>query len=446
MSWHNKVIWSEGMFLRPQHFQQQDRWADQLLRQSVTSRHPFPWGVRTLEIDRNLLETGKLSMTRCQGILPDGAPFSVPEEQDAPPIIDVGTNVRDKVVYLAAPIERSMLVAAEFGGTGGGLPRYERREIEVYDEAEVSLGSKAMVEVGRLKLSLKIHGESLDGYHLIPITRIVEVRSEDRKVVLDESFIPSCIDHRVSSHLAGFVRELEGLLRQRGEALAGRVATSGRGGVAEIADFLLLQLVNRLEPQVTHINGHTGLHPEDLYRMFLGIAGELATFTQDSKRPEPYPVYKHGMLVESFRPVEDAIRRALTMVMEQTAVAIPLEELKFNIFRAIIHDRTLLETATFLLEVSADMDPERLMKAFRDQSKVGPIEKIRELVNLALSGIPLRARPTAPRQIPFHAGAIYFELDKSHELWQPLQQSGALALHVTSGFPNLAMTLWAIKR
>ena len=27
MTWHNKVMWTEGMFLQPQHFQQQDRYA-----------------------------------------------------------------------------------------------------------------------------------------------------------------------------------------------------------------------------------------------------------------------------------------------------------------------------------------------------------------------------------------------------------------------------------
>ena len=31
MSWHNKVVWSEGLFLRPQHFQQQDRYIEHLV-------------------------------------------------------------------------------------------------------------------------------------------------------------------------------------------------------------------------------------------------------------------------------------------------------------------------------------------------------------------------------------------------------------------------------
>ena len=32
MSWTNRVIWQEGMFLRTQHFQQQDRWTEQIIQ------------------------------------------------------------------------------------------------------------------------------------------------------------------------------------------------------------------------------------------------------------------------------------------------------------------------------------------------------------------------------------------------------------------------------
>ena len=32
MSWSNRVVWREGMFLRTQPFQQQDRWTESLVR------------------------------------------------------------------------------------------------------------------------------------------------------------------------------------------------------------------------------------------------------------------------------------------------------------------------------------------------------------------------------------------------------------------------------
>ena len=51
-----------------------------------------------------------------------------------------------------------------------------------------------------------------------------------------------------------------------------------------------------------------------------------------------------------------------------------------------------------------------------------------------------------PRQIPFHAGVTYFELDTSGQYWRELEQSGGLAFHVAGHFPNLEMAFWAIRR
>lgn len=446
MSWYNKPIWSEGMFLRPQHFQQQDRCFEHLVREMALVQRPYAWGVAALEIDRGLLEAGRLSVPNARGVLPDGTPFRIPEDQDPPTAVAIPREARDQVVVLAAPIDQEPAAAAEIVSAAGLLPRYEQREISVYDTAPVSLGSKADIEIGRLRLELKLDADGRSGWHAIPIARVREVRDSDGKIILDEDFIPACIDHRASRQLTDFVRQVEGLLSQRGEALAGRVSLAGRGGVAELADFLLLQIVNRIEPVFRHLADAAGVHPEELYRLFLGIAGELATFTTEAKRLEAMPEYRHDRLIESFRPVEEAIVRSLTSVMEPTAMAIPIEELRFGIRRAIIHDRSLLESAVFILEVSADMDPDQLVRAFRDQSKVAPIEKIRDLVNHALPGVPLRSRPTAPRQVPYHAGASYLEIDKNHELWAEIVRSGVLTLHVAGTFPNLALTLWAIKR
>jgi type VI secretion system protein ImpJ len=53
--------------------------------------------------------------------------------------------------------------------------------------------------------------------------------------------------------------------------------------------------------------------------------------------------------------------------------------------------------------------------------------------------------PVAPRQIPYHAGFAYFELDQTDELWEQLKNSGGVAMHVAGEFPSLAMEFWAIR-
>jgi type VI secretion system protein ImpJ len=95
--------------------------------------------------------------------------------------------------------------------------------------------------------------------------------------------------------------------------------------------------------------------------------------------------------------------------------------------------------------VRADTPAEDVRRRFPTQLKIGPVERLRDLVNLALPGVPVAALPVAPRQIPFHAGFNYFELDQSNELWQQLKTSGGIGLHVAGEFPGLRLELWAVR-
>src|SRR5690554_7840732 len=82
MSLKNKVIWSEGMFLQQQHFQQQDRFFERLVDSRITSAGHYLWGVQDLVLDVEALTLGKVSLSSVSGIFPDGTPISVPELEE----------------------------------------------------------------------------------------------------------------------------------------------------------------------------------------------------------------------------------------------------------------------------------------------------------------------------------------------------------------------------
>jgi type VI secretion system protein ImpJ len=140
------------------------------------------------------------------------------------------------------------------------------------------------------------------------------------------------------------------------------------------------------------------------------------------------------------------LRQSLSMVLEQTAIPIDLQERKHGIRVAVIADIELQRTALFILAVNAQMPSEALRMRFPTQVKIGPAERIRDLVNLQLPGVTLRALPVAPRQIPYHAGFTYFELEtRGNELWKQLETSGGLAMHIAGDFPGLAIEFWAVR-
>jgi type VI secretion system protein ImpJ len=105
----------------------------------------------------------------------------------------------------------------------------------------------------------------------------------------------------------------------------------------------------------------------------------------------------------------------------------------------------LIRSAGFVLSVHADLPAETMRTRYPAQVKIGPAERLADLVNLHLPGIALRLLPVAPRQIPYHAGCHYFELDTSGELWKQLEKSSGLALHVAGDLPGLTMEFWAIR-
>src|SRR5580704_17359300 len=95
MSWSNRVVWREGMFLRTQHFQQQDRWTESLVRGVTRALRPHPWGLVDYTVDRDLLGTGRFALSSASGMFEDGTPFLLPGEADHPPPLDVPDSARN---------------------------------------------------------------------------------------------------------------------------------------------------------------------------------------------------------------------------------------------------------------------------------------------------------------------------------------------------------------
>jgi type VI secretion system protein ImpJ len=240
---------------------------------------------------------------------------------------------------------------------------------------------------------------------------------------------------------------MEGLLAHRMTALSGRLSESGATrGVAEISDFLLLMVVNKMLPVYRHLASIENVHPAWAYSECLRLAGELATFMAAEKHPPEFPAYKHDDLTRTFQPLIRTLRAYLSSVLEQTAVSIKLEEGKYGISVGVIADRKLLGTASFVLAVSSEIPDEDVRRHCAGQAKIGPVEEIRQLVNSALPGIKLRPLPVAPRQIPYHSGVVYFEMDADNPYWAKMTTSGGIAVHVSGNFPGLKMELWAIRQ
>src|ERR1700674_3095284 len=104
MSRYTKVAWTEGLFLRPHHFQQNDRYHEHLLESRVRHATPYPWGFSYLEIDHDLAQQSKFSLRRASGVMPDGTPFDIPMDSPIPAPINIPDNAAGQIACLSLPV------------------------------------------------------------------------------------------------------------------------------------------------------------------------------------------------------------------------------------------------------------------------------------------------------------------------------------------------------
>ena len=444
MTWTNKVIWTEGMFLQPQHLQQHDRFLAQQAQMRLAATAPYGWGFLSLTIDSAALSLGKVAITAAEGVMPDGLAFDVPGQDPAPAAFDVPPDTRDQAVVLAITLQRPGVAETDAeSDTGSMPPRFRSAEVEVGD-TNANGQRVAPIQVGRMNLRIVLARDAGEGVATIGLCKVVERRA-DNKVVLDATYIPPTLHCAGNELLAAHLRDLHGLLHQRGDALAARLAQPGRAGVGEIADFLMLELINRNEPVIAQFRQASLLHPKDFFYFLAGLLGELATF-RESRRPGNLPPYLHDNPSMCVLFLMDEVRRSLSTVMEQTAIPIDLQDRKHGVRVAMIPDLELQRNAQFVLAVASQLPGDALRARFPTQVKIGTVERIRDLVNLQLPGVTIRPLPVAPRQIPFHAGFSYFELEtRGNEMWKQLESSGGLALFVAGDFPGLEIEFWAVR-
>src|SRR5207248_5589900 len=177
----HRVVWSKGMFLTPQHFQTQDAYFEDLFQFRFAASQFANWGITDLSVDEQSLGNGLFTLRHCQGVLPDGLVFNIPESDEIPaerPVAEFFAPSQTTLdVYLGVPKRRqesrnftlrSNKKAAEEGSRVS--TRYVADTRSVVDE---NLGDeKRDVQVARRNLHLLMEGENLDGLTTLRIAQI----------------------------------------------------------------------------------------------------------------------------------------------------------------------------------------------------------------------------------------------------------------------------------
>ncbi|MGH7573678.1 MAG: type VI secretion system baseplate subunit TssK [Longimicrobiales bacterium] len=438
-----KVLWSKGVLLNPQHLQVQDRYVEELLEFRLDALTFCPWGFSRLEIDRDALAGGVIGISEAAGLMPDGLIFDIPAADAAPAPLLLGEHWRADepalMVHLVIPEHRpgSRNVAT------GGSTADTRYIAEIVLRRDENTGhAEKPIQVAKRNLRLVAAGESLEGAVSLPVARVL--RGAGGAPELDASFIPPVLAIGASAVLAIIARRIVELLSAKSTALAAMRRQRNVGladfGVADIANFWLLYTVNTHLPRIRHVFETRRAHPAVLYTAMLELAGTLMTFAR-SGHPQDLPAYEHGDLTGCFTRLDATVRALLETAVPAHHASLPLRLTEASVYAAALDQDRYLSAPQIYLAVAAGSKQDELIRRVPQLLKVSSADQIERLIRHGLAGVSLTHVPSPPSAIPVQLNYQYFLLERSGEDWDAIRMSRHLAVHVPADLPDPQLEL-----
>lgn len=443
----HRVAWVEGMLMEPQHFQQQERYFEYLVDSRVRSSDALAWGFHALAINQGLLEQGKVALDNASGVFPDGTPFTLGKGDPLPLPFEAGENCQGKVIGLSVlmdipgnpfinltPDQRSS--------------RYSVTEADIADrnqgvEAE-GAPLAARLQLGQLQTRLNVCSAISKAEAVLPVALIKE-RTRDGRLLLDPHFLPPLLDFRATGWLENATTELHGVVLQRLEALFRPDVPLATGGLSELLELLLLQSLSEYHLLFSHLFAQRQVHPERLFYTLLGLLGRLSILPGREKNGQRQALhYDHNAPHHSYIALFSALRRALSLVIEAPAVALPFVERGDNLY--LCQNDAQLRIEKLIFVVTTQLPPEVARSRFPAQTKLGPVEKIVQLIDLQLPGARLSAMSSPPRYLPYYPDSLYFEVDNRDPLYKEMLTGSAMALSIVGDFPGLRFEAWGLRQ
>jgi type VI secretion system protein ImpJ len=444
----SKVVWYEGMYLGPHHFQVQSQSFEDLVHFSTSSLWFAPYGVVSCQLDSDALKNGVVSLIHARGLFPDGLAFQMPDADPLPPTLDV-TNLfsatrESLLVYLAVPIRKAEGPNCALDSEPGqGDLRY-RAELRTLPDENTGRDEK-QIQLGRKNIHFTLETQDHSQLITLPVARVL--RDASGRFIYDLSFIPPCLQISASDRLLAIAKTLVDILDEKSASLsrARRATAQGRAGYSsdEIASFWFVHTVNESLSVLRHLAVSERGHPEQLYLEMSRLAGALCTFGLDS-HPQTLPPYDHNNLDKCFGPLNSHIRAHLELVVPSNCLQIPLIVAGRNFRHGDVVDQRCLDRSRWVLAVRADAGEAEIISKTPRLVKICSKDLLPELVKTALPGLGLVHLPIPPSAIAPKVEFQYFGISRSGNCWEHIVQTRKVGVYVPDEIPGTELELLVV--
>lgn len=428
-----KPVWTEGLFMTPQHLQQSDQYHESLLHARMHAVCSYDWGVVGVQFDERALVAGQLRLIKCHGIFPDGAPFFIgdrgEDQVEARPLEGAFPAALEALdIFLAVPNPRDN--HSNIGldpAKAGPAVRYVAHSVTVPD---TNTGrNDTAITWARGNMRLLFGTEPRDAFQTVRIAQLV--RDRTGAIIIKKAFIPPVLHIGASDHLmSGMRRVLSALVGKQKSLSDGRrmrTAAAVDFQASDTAKFWMLHTMNSFIPIVSHLVDHGDAHPEQAFIVLGSLIGELCTFSADGD-PTTIPKFNYLELGDVFDPIFDRVLALIAGVLAENYIIVPLEKREDGMYLGKFDDPKLPRTHELFLEAKGT-DEGVLRERLPRLLKIGSWTQIGYILNAAMPGVRVGIEYRPPGAIPVKPGLVYLRVDQAGDYWNDILGSGTIAIY-----------------
>ncbi|MCU4413330.1 type VI secretion system baseplate subunit TssK [Acinetobacter sp. WU_MDCI_Axc73] len=446
-----KILWGEGLFLRPQHFQVQDSYHEQRLNHTIRSTIAFAYGIKQLRFDENQLGMHVLALENVDMIWQDGEIYQAPAQDLLPePILLDDLNLRGEMrIYLALPLLQANKQNITFD-ENTQMGRYHSYLMQTHDL--FTNASPADISLLRRRAEFKLFDSTLDpqhdldGFLYLPIGQIK--RHSSGSFELDRKFIPPLLHIEGSESLTSNLKRTLNVIRAKIKTIQTNNRENEQKLIefrsGDIVSFWLVNALNTAHATLNHVLQNPQIHPERLFFELLRLTGSLLTFST-AYDVDQLPQYRHHQLQDSFQQLDMILRDLLDTIISSRYISIALKEIRPSYWLGSLEsDKITRDSRLYIAVSSSMMQTHELVQIVPLRFKVGSTLDVEQRVVAALPAIPLHHLMQVPTAIPVRSGVSYFEVEPHHELYQRMLESESICIYVPAGFQDISIELIAV--
>jgi len=420
----DSVLWGEGLFLRPHHFQAIERLSHDSSYISNVWETPFFYGLHRLEIDQDALSNWRVSLSECHLRFKDGTQLRFPQDAhispvDIPKTMFAKSDSRVRVYVGVSELRRGV---SNTSNENDPSARYLRHAENVEDENVA--GNPQELEFRKLNPQILIGTEAARGFDAIPIMQLRLGATAEAPPQIDPDYIPPLLVKEAWAPLESFVRSVYDRLGATAEQFSRQMIDRGvafaSGHKEDLERILHLHSVNTALGGLAHFPFTPGIHPFRVYEGLCRAVGSLAIFRKARRLPE-LPHYDHDNIGPAFARLRDLLDIEPEQSTDYERVPFSSEGFQMSVR---LKAEWLEPTWAFYIGVEGETTFSRVTELLSERElgmKVGSSEEVDKIYSRGRRGVRIMPVGDAPRAFP-RSNWHYFRVDREGA-WDSVERS-----------------------